>query len=168
MIGTRELTTLAFAVAALTLSAVSVAQSDENGPLKTTMDSFLVSVDKKGKETVAPTKEAEPGQVIQYRIGATNMSKAPLRGLVINGPIPANTKYQAKSNKAQTAHNFLVSIDGGATWDKEPVKRKRKDKDGKIKEVVIGPEEYTHTRWVVKSALGPKKKLEFTYRVKVD
>ena len=168
MIGTREITTVVLAVAALALSAVSVAQSNEAGPLKTTMESFLVSVDKKGKETVAPTKEAEPGQVIEYRIGATNMSKAPLRGLVIDGPIPANTQYQAKSNKARTAHSFLVSINGGGTWDKEPVKRKRKDKDGKLKEVVIGPEEYTHSRWIVKSALGPKKKLEFSYRVKVD
>ena len=163
-----KLSHIAFAMSALLLSTVTLAQSSEDGPLKTTMSSFLVTVDAKGKETITATKEAEPGQVIQYAIGATNTSKAPLRGLSVNGPIPASTSYQAKSNTAQTAHKFLVSIDGGTSWDKEPVIRKRKDKDGKIKEVVIGAEEYTHTRWVVKSALGPKKKLEFTYRVKVD
>lgn len=152
----------------LTLAPWVQAQEPPKGPLKSAMAAFLITLDKEGNEVSSPTEEAEPGQVIEYRMAHTNIGKGPLRDLVIVGPVPSNTTYLAGTNKTKVAHEFTVSIDGGATWDKEPVKRMRRNEKGEEVEVIIPPSEYTHARWVVKSALAKGKQFEFSYRVQVD
>ena len=50
----------------------------------------------------------------------------------------------------QTDADFTVSIDGGKTFENEPVKRLVVDEQGKKLERLIPPSEYTHVRWILK------------------
>lgn len=153
-----------FMVLAMSLPA-SVYAKD---PMVSTMDAFLITVDKKGKEKARPAKEAEPGQVIEYRIKQKNISKDDLSGLVVTGPVPTNTQYLGKSAKTAEKHKFVVSIDYGRSYESEPVKRTIKDENGKDKVIIIPPEKYTHVRWIPESPLKKGKHQEFRYRVKIN
>jgi len=62
----------------------------------------------------------------------------------------------------------LVSIDGGKTFEKEPVTRQKKMADGTVKKVVIAADKYTHIRWKASDALVSKGQQQYTYRVKVN
>ncbi|MBF0452429.1 MAG: DUF11 domain-containing protein, partial [Candidatus Magnetomorum sp.] len=117
------------------------------GPLESKMSAYLVTTDQNGKETLKQTDSAAPGEVIEYVLTYHNTGKTTLSALAVNGPIPSNTCFVQGSNETKTPHQFTVSIDHGKTWDGEPVKRKRKNKDGKEVLVVIPPSEYTNVQW---------------------
>jgi len=64
---------------------------------------------------------------------------------------------------------FEVSIDGGETFESEPVTRIESQADGSQKEVIIPPALYTHIRWAVEDALeGEGGEQNYAYRVVVD
>jgi hypothetical protein len=62
----------------------------------------------------------------------------------------------------------LVSINGGKTFEKEPVERQQKMADGRVKTVVIPASKYTHIRWKAGDALQSKGEQQYTYRVQVN
>lgn len=149
-------------------SVAAFAASQQSSPLNTNMKAFVVTVDAKGKEKLQTAKRAEPGQVIQYQITSTNAGKQQLKGLMAVGPIPAHTRYVGQSAYTKTKANMQVSIDGGKTFEKEPVKRKQTMPDGSVKMVIIPADQYTHIRWQAKDALVSGSKHVYNYRVKVN
>ena len=138
-----------------------------DGPLSSQMETFLVTK-KNGKEVVVATQQASPGDVVEYRLTYSNESDQPLSGLVITGPVPANTEYLKESAAADVKAEFTVSIDGGETYQSEPVKRTQTDSKGQSKEIIVPAGEYTQLRWVPEKGLQPGKVQTYRYRVKVQ
>jgi len=149
-------------------SVTVFAANKQQSPLNTDMKAFVVTVDAKGKEKLHTAKKAEPGQVIQYQITSTNAGKQKLTGLMAVGPIPTHTHYVGRSAHTKSKAAMKVSIDGGKTFEDEPVKRKKTLQDGSVKMVVVPTNQYTHIRWEAKDALASGNKHVYHYRVKVD
>lgn len=137
------------------------------GGVDSRLDAFLVGEDSKGEETLTPASEAEPNQILEYRLAYSNSADKEYKKLVINGLIPANTEYVAQSARSEVTHDFLVSIDQGKNYQAEPVIRTIKQADGSEKKEVVPVTEYTHLRWKSQQALEPKQKQEYFYRVRV-
>ena len=154
--------------AAVAGSVVFVSASKQEPMLSSHMKAYVISVDAKGKELKQVKKKATPGQTIQYDLTYANNSEKSFKGLVVTGPIPANTHYLANTASTQVSAMRLVSIDGGKTFEKEPVKRQQKMADGTLKTVVIPATKYTHIRWKASDTLVSKGQQQYTYRVKVN
>ncbi|MEE9302167.1 MAG: hypothetical protein V3U84_00130 [Thiotrichaceae bacterium] len=149
-------------------SVAAVAANKAQSPLSSEMKAFVVQKDATGKEKLMAVKSAEPGQTIQYQLTYQNKGKGALKGLTVTGPVPANTHFLGKSTHTKVKADLVVSIDGGKTYEKEPVKRMKAQADGSKKMVVIPADKYTHVRWKTKSALQSGSKQVFNYRVKVN
>ena len=137
------------------------------GPLTSQMETFLVT-EKGGKETVVATEQASPGDVVEYRLTYRNTGEQPLSGLVITGPVPANTAYVGGSANTKVDASFTVSIDNGTSFLAEPVTREVKDADGQSKDVTVPPSDYTQVRWQPNGSLKPDQEQQYRYRVKVQ
>ncbi|EKF75941.1 hypothetical protein A11A3_00565 [Alcanivorax hongdengensis A-11-3] len=130
------------------------------------MKSYLV-VSNDGKEVFSEAKEAAPGDTIEYRLTYTNTSDQPLAGLVVTGPIPANTAYLKGSAHSSVPAVFTVSVDDGKSFSAEPVKKTVKGADGQQKNVTVDPSAYTQLRWAPKGKLPAGKVQTYRYRVSV-
>jgi len=130
---------------------------------------FIVTKDSDGKEEVVPAKETVPGQVMEFRIVFTNNGDDSVSGIKVVDPIPENTRFIGDSHLADVEALFEVSIDGGESFESEPVKRVETQADGSQIEVVVPPEQYTHVRWVASEELTSKGgKHSYSYRVSVE
>lgn len=147
------------------MMSFSVYAEDDN-LLVSKMDAYIVEVNDKGEEKLVKAEKAVPKDKIEYKLTYTNNSEKPLNGLIITGPIPENTFYIANTSNTKIKSNFLVSIDGGKTFEEEPVKREIM-KDGKKVEVIIPPEKYTAVRWIPLTPINAKEKQVFAYRIEV-
>ncbi len=149
-------------------SVASIAANKVQSPLSSEMKAFVVQKTTSGKEKLTSVKSAEPGQTIQYQLIYKNKGKGTLKGLTVTGPVPANTHFVEKSANTRVKSDLLVSIDGGKTFEKQPVKRMKVMPDGSKKMIIIPADKYTHIRWKTKSALKSGGKQVFSYRVKVN
>ena len=154
--------------AAVAGSVVMVSASKNEPMLSSHMQASVITVDAKGKESMREMREVAPGQTIQYKLTYSNNSDNAFKGLVVTGPVPTNTHYLANTALTKVSSDRLVSIDGGKTFEKEPVKRQQKMADGTVKTVVISADKYTHIRWKANDALVSKGQQQYTYRVKVN
>ncbi|MEZ5449429.1 MAG: hypothetical protein R3E89_10745 [Thiolinea sp.] len=132
------------------------------------MAAYVVTLDQEGNELLQAATEVEPGQVVEYELTYQNTGDTALKDLVITGPVPSATGYLANSNLAQTAAQFLVSIDGGSKFESEPVKRIVTDASGRKIEKIIPPSEYTHVRWIMQQPLAAGETQKFAYRSVVE
>lgn len=155
-----------FAASALGAYSV-VAKNASPAPLTNKMEAYLVQLNQQGKEVLVRTNTAAPGDMLEYHLTYSNVSKQDLDGLVVTGPVPANTKYVGQSASLAQGANFVVSIDGGETFEREPVKRMVVDAQGRKKQVIISPEKYTHVRWNLNTALKSGMQNTYFYRVAV-
>jgi len=155
-------------IAAIVGSVVFVSASKQEPMLSSHMKASVVTVDAEGKELMRVMKQAAPGQTIQYDLTYANNSDKSFKGLVVTGPIPAHTHYLANTATTPVASQRLVSIDGGISFEKEPVERQQKMADGRVKTVVIPASKYTHIRWKASDSLVSKGQQHYTYRVKVN
>jgi len=151
-------------VALLTVASFAFAKGNVTGDIQ----AFLVTVDEDGKETMALVKETEPGQVMEFQIVFTNEGDSDVTGIKVVDPVPEFTTFIGSSHGADVSADFEVSIDGGATFEREPVVRVQTLSDGSTSEVVIPASEYTHVRWVALEALASGAKHSFHYRVTVQ
>ncbi|MGQ9735241.1 MAG: hypothetical protein ACUVUP_01385 [Thermaceae bacterium] len=114
-----------------------------------------------------------PGDVLEWRLVARNLSDSPLRQAALVIPIPKETFYIEGSAKplAYSGKTILpeFSADGGRTFSRPPLKKRiRVQEGGKEveKEVEVKPEEYTHVRYLIPE-LKAKDKLEVSIRTEV-
>jgi len=133
--------------------------------LKLKVEGYLVKVvvnGKEKKEELQPLPDkVYPGDVIEYKIIATNVSNEELKNVVIKARIPKGTVYVPKSATGEPE----FSIDNGKTFSKEPVKYFVVE-NGKKVEKIATPDMYTNLRWKIDS-IKPNETVELTYRVKV-
>lgn len=158
----------AYLVAMLVTAVVASSTAfSSDSPLVNRLQAYLVQYDQSGNEKLKSVNVAEPEQLIEYQLTYENISNAELEGLVITGPIPSSTEYQAKSAKTVVTSELLVSIDGGKTFESEPVKRTVRNAKGQEEVTIIPPSKYTHVRWKANEKLAAKSTQLFAYRVKV-
>ncbi len=161
-------TAIALAVS-VTLGGLAVANSKPvDQPLQSSMQAYVISTDKAGKDVAKPATEVEPGQVVEYRLTYKNVSDQALKGIAVTGPIPNATDYMAETAGTKAESDFVVSIDGGKTFEAEPVKRIVTDENGKQVEKIIPPSEYSHVRWNLKQPLSAGETETFVYRSVVN
>jgi len=125
----------------------------------------VIKKDKKGNITydyIEPGT-ALPGDVMMYSITFENIGSEPAKGIVINDPIPNNSKYRVDSASGKNT-KITFSIDGGKNFG-NPKDLIVKDKNGK--EWTAKPESYTHIRWVYTKSLAPGTKGEVTFKTQV-
>lgn len=168
MIKKTSILAAALACALLTTGIAAVQAEATSSPLQSSMQAFVIGQGQDGKETAQPAQEVEPGQTIEYKLDYTNTGKTALKGLAITGPIPNATHYLGSTAATQADSSFTVSIDGGKTFENEPVKRMVENEQGKKVEKVIPPSEYTHVRWTLNQPLKAGETQSFRYRSLVD
>jgi hypothetical protein len=163
----KQLKAITSMLVAATLSLSVTVAVAKTSPLTTTMEAFTITLDKEGKEIASKSADIAPKQVIEYRVVYENISTGALEGLKIKAPIPVSTTYKQGSNKTKVASAFMVSIDGGKTFESEPIKRMVKGADGKMIEKVIPSSKYTHVSWAPKAGINASEKQLYSYRVAV-
>ncbi|RTI00107.1 hypothetical protein CSW29_06465 [Thermus scotoductus] len=139
--------------------------------LRLTLLTFQVVQAQGQKEELRQALEVRPGDILEYRLEAENVSNAPQKQVSLVLPIPKETAYLEGSATVLELRGLRIlptfSYDGGKTFGLPPLKRKVKVVEGGKeveKEVEVKPEEYTHVRWVIPE-LGPKEKVVLKARV---
>jgi uncharacterized repeat protein (TIGR01451 family) len=150
------------------LAGGGFALATEEQPLRSELEAYLVEVDADGKEVLRPAEETEPGSVVEYRLNFTNLSADPIAELAVNGPVPASTTYLGQTAITDAQAHLVVSIDGGRSYEPEPVVRSVHEPDGTIRHVVVPPSRYTHIRWLNEQSLESNATASYRYRVRVD
>lgn len=153
--------------AALASSLLFAAAAYAASPVSGDIQAYLISGDS-DSETLQPASQAEPGDVIEYRLVFTNSGETDVFGLNVVNPIPENTTFVSQSANTRIPSIFKVSIDGGATFEDTPVKRVETQSDGTQKEVIIPPSMYTHVQWKAdKPLLSDGGEHIYSYRVTI-
>lgn len=158
----KKLLLIIFATVVMSFSVYA----EKMEPLSSQMDAYVVMTDDAGEEKLKPADEVLPKDKVEYKLTYTNNTDDQLKGLVITGPIPQNTFFVSGTNNTKIKSDFVVSIDGGQTFEPEPVKRMVME-NGEEVEVIIPPEKYTAIRWMPSVPINAKEKQIFTYRIEV-
>ncbi len=154
------------ALTSLSLTLLALPVVADEGAIRFSNNAYKqeIGTDKNGNKTfnyVEPSLVL-PGDVILYEIGFENISKDVISNIVINTPLPNNSKYRAGSVTGN-ATEITFSLDGKEY--KEADALIVKDKSGKS--WLAKPEEYKAIRWVYKKALKPGEKGKVTYKTQI-
>ena len=148
--------------------------SEQSEPVTVVLDAFIVSTitndDGEEEETFTEAAEARPGQVVEYRVTATNEGETtlPAGNVVVTGPVPEGTTYIGDSATTESEVELTFSADEGQSFSAPPVMMTVENDDGEEEEVEAEPGQYSAVRWSVMRALEPGDSLEFSYRVTVE
>ena len=133
----------------------------QDNPVSVRIEAYIVSQvtaeDGSATERFSEATTARPGQVVEYRVFATNNDVTTLPANVVGvlGPIPEGTTY----------------IDGSATPTSEQV-RTEFSLDGKTfskaPETTEGPSAYRAIKWTLLTPLEPGQEERFVYRVTIN
>ncbi|MEM7255798.1 MAG: hypothetical protein AAF404_00255 [Pseudomonadota bacterium] len=138
-----------------------------DAPVQGTMEAFVV-VSQKGKEVLQAADNVEPDQLVEYHLTYVNKSIQGIDGLTVTGPVPDGTSYVTDTAVADVSASLMVSIDGGVTFEQEPVIREVVKDNGEVAEQVIPVDQYTHIQWQAHSELAGKGGTQlYRYRVRV-
>ena len=147
-------------VMVLLLSMLGTGFAQDN-PITVRIEAYIVSQvtaeDGSVTERFTESTTARPGQVVEYRVFATNTDETtlPAESVSVVGPIPDSATY----------------VDGSATPTSERV-RTEFSLDGQTfseaPETTEGPSAYQAVRWTLLVPLEPAQEEEFSYRVTID
>ncbi len=158
---------VAWLVLSLAVASGGIAHAEEQA-VTGEIEAFLVTQSAEGEQLVEAS-EAAPGEIMEFRIEFTNAGDESVTGVRVVDSIPENTRFVGDSHAADVAAVFEVSIDGGESFEPEPVTRIETQADGTQTEVVIPPAQYTHLRWISEEAMHADGGTQaFTYRVAVN
>ena len=166
----RPLSFLRLLVLAATAPVLAAAPAPDTAPprleVTVAVQREVTRVDVNGRSQVVlePVKTANPGDVLVYRLRATNVGLAPAREARIEDPIPAGTVLVPDS----VGKNVHASLDGGKTWQAFPATVPRKRDDGQVERVPAPANAYTHLRWVLEQPLPPGGSTEVGFKVQVQ
>lgn len=156
---------LAVALSVLTPSAAFA-------ELKSQMDAYVVSVDNKGIEQIAPTTSVKPGQIIEYRIVHTNTFDDSISGVTVVGPVPEGLELVPEHNSSDVPAIFEVRGEfdpdnAGEEWSTLPATRVVVSADGSRKIEEAKPEHFTAVRWRLSAPLQENAEARNAYRVQM-
>lgn len=148
------------------LAAFSLTAFAEQGPIKftNTVMKEVIEKNKEGEKVIRYVEPATaiPGNTMMYTITFENIGDKPVSKIVVNDPLPNNSRYLA-GTAAGKHTEITYSVDG--KYFDVPEKIKIKDKDGKPKVASAG--KYTHIRWVYKKDLMPGEVGKVTFKTKI-
>lgn len=110
---------------------------------------------------------ASPGDILEYTATYTNVSEAPMVGLIVNGPVPSGTEYLEESQMVTVAAVFEVLIEG-EEWQELPAYKTVTDEAGVETRVEADASDYQQLRWRLEEGLEPDTAVETIYRVQVN
>lgn len=152
-------------LASLALVLQPVVYAD--APVQGTMEAYVVE-SLKGKEVLKTAEAVEPDQLVEYQLTYVNKSENGIFGLTVTGPVPEGTAYVSDTATTDVTARFRVSIDGGITFEEEPVVREVVKENGEVSEQVVPAEQYTHVQWKSDAELeGKGGEQLYKYRVRV-
>lgn len=116
---------------------------------------------------LVPTREAQPGDVVQYVLAYANRGDEIARDAVIDDAIPKGTTYLANTAAGEGAE-ITFSSDGGRSYA-PAVKLTYEIKlpNGVVEKRMATPSDYTHVRWTVKQ-VAPGSSGTVSFKVKVN
>lgn len=154
-------------VTVMSVSVFAASSGHADVPIQGTMQAFIVELDD-DKEKLKAANEVEPDQLVEYQLTYTNKGDSTINGLTVVGPVPKGTTYVSNTANADVSAALLVSIDGGKTFEPEPVVRLVTKESGEVVEKLIPAEQYTHLQWKAATAINADGGTQFyTYRVRV-
>lgn len=156
----------ALSALALVLTAVAVAQDDDELVDEVTFESEMFRVDlyRDDGETVERMVEVDegiPGDEIEYRITATNDGDRIYRArqFAASIPVPEGVEYVEGSAEADRDDvRVEFSADDGETFAEPPI-----EVDGET----VAPEDYDAIQWIYLEPFEPGDEIILTYRVTV-
>lgn len=123
------------------------------------------------EERFTPAEEAEPGNIIEYRLTGRNISDVNLKDVILNGVIPEGTFYIDNSASDDDIAMLEFTAPGytapsGGKFGPAPLTVTIVI-NGEEKEVVIPSESYTALRWQLREPIAAESEVTFIYRVEV-
>lgn len=141
--------------AALLASTSVVSAQKATSPLTLVLQQFLVQVTTKDakpqEQLLAAPAAVSPGQVLEQRLNATNVSTGTLTRIRLQLPVTAGTGYLSQSGSSMNTITEF-SFDHGGTYGLAPLKRKvtrLENGVNVISDVAVSSIEYTNVRWTV-------------------
>jgi uncharacterized repeat protein (TIGR01451 family) len=147
---------------------VSSAVVADAGPLEGRIEAVRVIADTDGMERFVPADEANPSDIIEYRLTYSNDGQQPIRNVSVVDPVPFGTDYVGLTATVPDGGAVEFSLDNGTSFHAWPVKIKKTDENGEEVWVEASPDMVTHIRWSLASALEPETEITFTYRATVQ
>lgn len=155
-------------VVCLGLAAQALAQDN---PISIRLEIYVVSevtnAEGAREERLTETTTARPGQVVEYRLFATNEGEVtlPAGTVVVVGPVPDGTRYVANST-LPTSDRVLTefSADGGESFSEPPVLITASEGQRRV----VEPQDYDAVRWTLLVPMEPGQEEVFFYRVLVE
>ncbi len=153
---------------ALLLSALlflGLASAQNDNPVQVRVQAFIVSQvtaeDGSTEERFTESQTARPGQVVEYRVFATNQDATTLPAGIVSvlGPIPESSSYLDGSATPSSARVFTEFSADGETFSQPPVL---------VGESAADPADYVAVRWTVQVPMEPQQEERFAYRVTIE
>lgn len=127
----------------------------QDNPVSVSASIFLVStVD--GEETFVETTEARPGQIIEYRLSATNTGDVslPAGSVTVTGPVPEGVQYVPDSATPSSDEYVLEGSSDGQNFAEPDANDTQTN--------------YSILQWTLLNDLEPEASVELSYRVTVS
>ena len=118
-----------------------------------------------GKEQMAPSDKAKPGEVIEYVAEYRNTGKTAVTDVVATLPVPAGMEFLPDTAQPQ---QMMASTDEH-NFAPVPLKRKVAGSDGRTVEQLVPYAEYRSLRWTLgKIPGGDSKSVKARMKVKLS
>ncbi len=166
--------TIIFLLAAL--ASLSLAQDDpiQEDPIATKIEYYVVSQvtaedGTKVEKFSDNLNKVYPGQIIEYRLIASNQGEItlPEEIVVLTMPMLQGFTYvdgSATPSSEEVRTEFTVD---NKSFSEQPLMDTITSNDGDSEEVIIDPNRYKAVRWTLLIPFEPGQETTFTYRVKV-
>jgi uncharacterized repeat protein (TIGR01451 family) len=154
----------AFLLTLLLLFGAAFAQGDN--PINVRIEAYIVSEvtgeDGAVEERFTESTTARPGQVVEYRVFATNQDETTLPAGTVSvvGPIPEGSSYVDGSATPTSERVFTEFSADGETWGEPPLLTEGGE--------AVPPEEYEAVRWTLQVPMEPGQEEMFSYRVVIE
>ena len=154
---------------ALTAMAAAIGLAQNDNPIAIRLEIYVVSEvtqsDGTVEERFAEATTARPGQVVEYRLFATNTGDTtlPAGTVVILGPVPDGTSY-IENSTTPTSERLITEFSFDGETFSEPPLIMGEGEDRRL----IEPSEYQAVRWTLLVPMEPEQEEVFFYRVMVE
>lgn len=152
-------------LAALIAAPLAMAQSPINIRLEIFVVSEVTTDDGDREERFSEATTARPGQVVEYRLFATNDGDTtlPAGTVVIVGPVPEGTSY-VENSSTPSSDRLIVEFSADGEAYSEPPVLTGPDGDREL----VEPSDYEAVRWTLLVPMEPGQEEVFFYRVLVE
>lgn len=148
-------------------SAVAAPSPKINVTVEVSRETERTNVDGTQQIIEEPVTNVTPGDVLVYRLTASNVGKAAAHNTRLQDPIPAGTVLML-SSISDAGASVTASIDDGNTFLPFPIRVEATAADGTVRQVPAPSSSYTHLRWKLDSAIEPGGEASVSFKVRVD